>query len=35
MMMNLDIYTKHIHQVLYESPKSLKQNLFCDRGSRY
>jgi hypothetical protein len=31
--MNVDIYIKHIHQVLYESTNSPKQILFWDRGS--
>jgi hypothetical protein len=33
MMMNLDIYIKHIHQVLYESLNFLKRILFWDGGS--
>jgi hypothetical protein len=31
--MNLDIYTKQIHQLLYESIKSLKQILIWNRGT--
>jgi hypothetical protein len=33
MMMNLDIYIKHIHKVLYESDTFLKQILIWDIGS--
>lgn len=34
MVMNLDTYTKHIQQLLYELITRLKQNLILDKGSR-
>jgi hypothetical protein len=33
MMVNLNIYIKNIHQLLYEYTKYLEQILICDRGS--
>jgi hypothetical protein len=32
-MINLDTYTKYMHQELYEPTNSLKRLLFWDRGS--